>query len=33
MASVAGLEEGTWESGKTYEVAGVDLNFCNGESR
>jgi len=30
----AGLEEGTWDwSGKTYEVAGVDLDFCNGGSR
>jgi len=30
----AGLEEGTWDwSGKTYEVAGADFDFCNGGSR
>jgi len=28
------LEEGTWDwSGKTYEVAGENLDFCKGGSR
>jgi len=28
---MTGLEEGTWDwSGKAYEVAGTDLDFCKG---
>jgi len=31
---LTGLEEGTWDwSGKTYEVPGEDLDFCNRGSR
>jgi len=34
MTTMTGLEEGTWDwSGKTYEVAGAYLDFCNGVSR
>jgi len=34
LSNVSGLEEGTWDwSGKTYEVAGADLEFSKGGSR
>jgi len=34
MLAITGQEEGIWDwSGKSYEVAGADLDFCNRGSR